>query len=92
MTKEDVVEAVRAAIAEDRKEFWVPGEQHYLDHEMLKSCREAKSEWIENHRFISNVRHGISIGEKAGITVIVVSLLSFVGGAIWLSIKHYLAK
>lgn len=87
MTSDEIKKIFKEVFEEERDEFWVPQPQHYLDHEMLKDCREAREEWRKNHEFISAIRSGASWGQKMGITLIVTSTLSFLGWAIWQGIK-----
>ena len=92
MTRDEVKAVIKEVFQEERDEFWVPQPQHYLDHEMLKICREGREEWRKNHEFISQVRSGAAWGQKIGIGVIVTAALSFVLGAIWLAIKQAIMK
>ncbi len=82
MTHEDVVSAVRDALAKERDEFWIPQPQHYLDHQMLMKCRESSEEWKKNHEWVEAVRKNTSYGRKVGLGFIVTSLLSFLFWAV----------
>ena len=88
MEHEDIVKAVRAAIVEERKEFWIPGDQHFLDHQLLSNCREHSNTWRENHEFVEGVREGFTTGKKVSFGVGIAALTSFIIGAIWLAIKE----
>lgn len=76
MTEQMIKDAVRAAIAEERAEFWVNAEQHYLDHQALLKCRAGeeprrrRTEFINDlmklgeERVKESVRLGIAIQER----------------------------
>jgi len=87
ITPELIEKIVKKVLKDERDEFWVPQPQHYLDHEMIRGCREASPEWRKNHEFISAVRTGASYGQRAGIILIVTSSLSFLGWAMWQAVK-----
>ncbi|MFA6335945.1 MAG: hypothetical protein WCX48_10445 [Bacteroidales bacterium] len=89
---EIVAEAVKAAMKEDRDEFWISQPQHYMDHQLLPQCRKEQDDHRKNHEFITSVRTGMTWGKKAGWVTITVSTLGFLGTAIWMAIKaalHY---
>lgn len=56
-------EIVKAEFAEERKNFWVPAERHYVEHQHLSLCVLDAEEKEKNHDFVSAMRKR---GNKAG--------------------------
>lgn len=74
--------ALKEVLAEERQAFWIDPEQHYQDHQQLKQCREAMTEMQKNHAFTSNIRTNTDLAKKAGIGVIISSVILFILGAV----------
>lgn len=67
LTEEQVEAAVHRALEEQRKHFWVEPEQHFLDHDMLKTCRADRDRWRRNHEFIEGMVEATGTAKKLGI-------------------------
>jgi len=63
MTEEKFIElvativktSVEQTIAAERENFWVPPEDHYLDHQVIGKCRERNEETIIIRSFIKKL-------------------------------------
>lgn len=81
-----IKDAVRDVIKEERKSFWVEPEQHYLDHELLKSCRVSAEDRRNNHEFVARVRRNLEdtrgVVLKSIIGFIVLASLAWLGQAV----------
>ena len=47
---------VKAEFEEERKNFWVPAERHYLEHVHIAKCLRDATEKEANHEFVSAMR------------------------------------
>lgn len=66
MTEEKFVEllatvvdsTVKNRLKAEREKFWLPAEEHYLDHQKIRECRDNKvmTERAGNHRYIKKLR------------------------------------
>ncbi len=96
MTRDEIKAVVREAVAEavqaERQQLWVDPEQHFLDHEMLRRCRENSEEWRRNHEFVAGLREGAEIMRKTGWRVAATSALTFLAVSVWLAIKEYVRR
>lgn len=88
-------EIVKAEFEEERKNFWVPAEKHYLDHVHLSKCVASMTQKEANHAFVSamrergqtvfNIGFGLAVVAVCGAFLTIVSegfrhwLLSFIG-------------
>lgn len=84
-----IVACMREAIEKERREFWLDPEKHYKDHLTWSECMtpELIAEREANRAFVTDVRKGNEIAKKAGIVVIIGSMVAFVFGAVWYYIK-----
>jgi|GEM_PF-5292599 len=89
MTHDEIITAVRTALAEERDEFWVPQPQHYLDHQMMELCRERQGECIKNQEWVAAMREGSKWSKRVGLGFIVTSILGFLLWAITTALKHW---
>jgi len=87
-----IKEAVRDAIAEERRNLWVEPEQHFLDHDMLRQCRENSDEWRRNHEFIASMREGASIMKKTSWRLAGGAVITFLAASAWLAFKQAIEK
>lgn len=78
---------LKEVMEEERKSFWIEPERHYQDHQQVMACHKNMEEIRKNHDFISSVRSGAKIAQKAGITVAITSFIVFVVGAVYVQIK-----
>ena len=79
LTIADIKAAVHEVLEEQRRNFWVEPEQHFLDHDMLKVCRLDRDIWRENHRFITDIREGVGTAKKVGVVALVTALCGLCG-------------
>ncbi len=90
--REIIKDAVLEAVAEERKAMWIDPEQHFLDHEMLRQCRERSNEWRLNHEFVSTMRAGADVARKTTWRIVTTGILTFLAASAWLFIKEVLKK
>ena len=83
ISEQRLKEIVRDAIDEKHTEFWVDAEQHYLDHNQIKMCREHKEEWVENHRVMTEIRGSAETVKKISVRTAVVVITTAALG--WLA-------
>lgn len=81
------IRTVLLELMEEKRSFWVPPEQHFLDHDMLGRCREQQAQWRKNHEFVAAVREGAGTVRKVAIGTCVSSLVAFFLAAVWLLFK-----
>lgn len=83
-----IAQAVKEAMDEKHATFWIEAEQHYLDHQQLAECRQTRPEWIENHKFVSEIRETKAFIKRTSIKLIVASVV----GAIisWVALHFHL--
>jgi len=74
LTAAEIKELMHEVMEEQRRNFWVEPEQHFLDHDMLKSCRQDRETWRKNHDFITGVREASGTAKKAGIGFIITAI------------------
>lgn len=86
---EDIILAVRAALAEERDEFWVPQPQHYLDHQMMEVCRARRDICIKNQEWVASMREGSKWTKRIGLGFIVTSVLGFILWAITTALESW---
>ena len=84
---EDVKLAVKAAIEEERQNFWVPAEEHWRHHEQLRQCIQTKPEWEENHKYVSEIRRMGGHVKKVGIGTAVAGATAWAIKALWFAAK-----
>jgi len=90
--RELIREAVRDAVVEERKALWVEPEQHFLDHEMLRQCRENSDEWRRNHEFVASLRQGADVMKRTGWRMAATSVVTFLAAGAWLLFKELVRK
>lgn len=80
LTAAEIKSLMHEVLEEQRKNFWVEPEQHFLDHDMLKTCRADRDRWRRNHEFIEGMVEATGTAKKIGIG----GMLAAVGGlALW---------
>ena len=80
LTEDQVEAAVHRALERQREARRVEPEQHFLDHDMLKTCRADRDRWRRNHEFIEGMIDSTVMAKKIGIG----GMLTAVGGlALW---------
>jgi len=89
---EMVRDAVREAVAEERKALWVEPEQHFLDHEMLRHCRENSDEWRRNHEFVASLRQGADVMKRTGWRMAATSAITFLAAGAWMLFRELVRK
>ena len=85
---EQISKVVNDAIDSKQAEFWVGAEQHYQDHQQLAECRSMKTEWLENHRFTSELREGTALVKKVTLRTAIVAIVTFAIGWIAWHLKN----
>jgi hypothetical protein len=81
LTAAEIKALLHEVLEEQRKNFWVEPEQHFLDHDMLKVCRGDRERWRRNHEFVEGVIDSASTAKKIGIG----GLLAAIGGfGLWI--------
>lgn len=79
-----IKQIMKEVFEEERESFWVPAEEHYRDHEMLKSCREHGDEMRKNHEFVSGVRSTTKTVKRASIFSVIGTLIAaFFAWIVW---------
>jgi len=77
MTRDEIKQAVAEALEEHRKDFLIEAEEHYQHHLQLKSCVRSRDEWLENHKFVSDIRANGKIAQQQLLACL---LLRFLDG------------
>lgn len=83
ITEERFKALMHEALEEQRRTFWVEPEQHFLDHDMLKTCRADRERWRRNHEFVEGMIDSTATAKKIGIG----GMLAALGGLIVWVIK-----
>lgn len=74
----EIKAAVHEVIEEQRKNFWVEPERHFLDHQLLSECRKGRDEWRDNHQWVTSVRKMEKHVSKVGIGAIVLAVIGYI--------------
>lgn len=83
MTKDEMKEILGEVLEEQRKQFWVPAEQHYLHHKHMENCLESKAEWEKNHEFVAGVRQSGQLAKGAMIKLLATAIFGALATAFW---------
>ena len=78
---------IKEVLDEERKSYWVEPEQHYRDHQQIQSCKECMPEIRKNHTFVSAVRSSANVAEKVSVRIIVSSIVIFIIGALYATVR-----
>jgi len=78
---------IKEVLDEERKSYWVEPEQHYRDHQQIQFCKEGMPEIQKNHAFVSAVRAKTKVAETVSVRIIVSSIVVFIIGAIYATVK-----
>ena len=55
---------------------------------LQKRREELEPEYLENHRFVSEMRRGVAVAKSAGIKALVGALITAILGGLWLVLKY----
>lgn len=91
MTPEELKTAIKEALAEERKNFWVDPERHFLDHQTISHLKclddRTSDDYNEDHRWVRSVRQTIggskTIIWRTGLGLIVACGLVWLGNMAW---------
>ena len=75
---EEVRKIVREEMEEQKKNFWVPAEKHYLDHKEFEDCKLNRGEWLENHDYVSSLRANHKKISTVGWTLAAAAVFGFI--------------
>ena len=96
MDEEQIKEAFRTILKEERANFWVDPEQHYNDHKLVQQCAANQKEILKNNEFVSGVRKATDQTVKQARVITVrmglTGLIVLIGYALLEYIKEYLKQ
>lgn len=82
-------EIVKEEFEDERKNFWVPAEKHYLDHAHLAKCVKSAEEKEANHLFVSSMRKRGQVAFNIGFGLAVVAVCGAVFAIISEGFRHW---
>jgi hypothetical protein len=82
-------EIVKAEFEEERKNFWVPAEKHYLAHVQFDKCSASMAEKEANHAFVSSMRKRGQAAFNIGFGLAVVGVCGLVATIISDGFRHW---
>ena len=75
ITKEEMRDVLKEVLEEQRQQFWVPADEHYLHHKQIEHCIDSKGQWEANHDFVSDIRGSVKVAKKAGVITAVATIV-----------------